>query len=186
MTASIFAMSAPVLLTERLSLRPWRLSDVEAVFAYASDPEFFRYLALLPVRTLEEEGRWIDEQMSRDPETHPAWAITIGEVPIGGIHAPIDAARGVAEMGYGVGRAHWGKGYATEAAAAVANWLFANTGIERLAATADTRNAGSWRVMEKLGMTREGVLRGDRVIRGERADTVVYAILRHEWQAHRS
>jgi RimJ/RimL family protein N-acetyltransferase len=89
-------------------------------------------------------------------------------------------------MGYGVGRAHWGKGYATEAAAAVANWLFANTDIERLAATADTRNAGSWRVMEKLGMTREGVLRGDRVIRGERADTVVYAILRHEWQAHRS
>jgi ribosomal-protein-alanine N-acetyltransferase len=160
--------------------------DVEAVFAYASDPEFFRYLALPPVRTLEDERRWIDEQMSRDPGIHPAWAITLNDLPIGGIHAPIAVGRGVAEMGYGVGRSYWGRGYTTEAAAAVRDWLFATTGIERLAATADTRNVGSRRVMEKLGMTREGVLRSERVIRGERADTVVYSILRAEWEARRA
>jgi ribosomal-protein-alanine N-acetyltransferase len=178
-------MPVATLRTDRLVLRPWRLTDVDAVFAYASDPEFFRYLTVPAVETLEEERRWIDEQLSRDPKVHPAWAITLGDVPIGAIHALVNRANRVAEMGYGVGRAWWNQGYTSEAAFAVGNWLFANTGIERLAATADSRNTASWRVMEKLGMSCDRVGRGHRVVRGESADTVYYSIRRYEWEARR-
>jgi RimJ/RimL family protein N-acetyltransferase len=178
-------MPVPILATARLVLRPWRTSDLESVFAYASDPEFIRYLPIEPITTLEEERVWIEGQLALDPAIHPTWAITLDDVAIGGVNARLDPGRGTAEIGYGVGNMHWGKGFTTEAAGAVAGWLFAHTPIARLAATADTRNIGSWRVMEKLGMTREGVLRSDRTVRGERADTVVYSVLRQEWEARR-
>jgi RimJ/RimL family protein N-acetyltransferase len=156
------------------------------VFAYASDHEFFRYLPVPYVETLADEERFIAAQLLLDPESNPSWAITIGDVPIGGTDLRVEREKGRAEIGYGVGRTHWGKGYTTEAAGAVIDWAFASLPIERLAATADVRNIGSWRVMEKLGMQREAILRSHEVVRGERRDTVVYSILRPEWEARRA
>jgi RimJ/RimL family protein N-acetyltransferase len=57
-------------------------------------------------------------------------------------------------------------------------------GLAKVCASADARNIGSWRVMEKLGMRREGLLRSQRIDRyGERVDEVRYGILRGEWDA---
>jgi RimJ/RimL family protein N-acetyltransferase len=55
--------------------------------------------------------------------------------------------------------------------------------IMRIASWADIRNEASWRVMQKVGLTREGVFRSCRVLRGERIDDVRYAILREQWVA---
>jgi RimJ/RimL family protein N-acetyltransferase len=57
--------------------------------------------------------------------------------------------------------------------------------LHRLRAMADARNIGSLRVMEKLGMVREGVLRQNRLVRGEFIDEVWYGVLRTEWEAQR-
>ena len=84
-------------------------------------------------------------------------------------------------MGYSLARPLWGRGLVTEAARAVVAYGFAELGLARIQAFADIRNVGSWRVMEKLGMQREGVLRSHRVVHDERTDDVVYAILREEW-----
>lgn len=181
-------MEPITLTTHRLVLRPWRLTDVEAAYEYARDPEFGRYFASFPeVVTLEDERRFIEAQLATNWPTRPSWAVTLADdLPIGGVNLRIDHLRDVAEVGYGIARNHWGSGYATEAAVAAMDWAFTRYPLRRFIATADSRNKASLRVMEKLGMERETVLRGLREVRGERADTVVCGITRPRWQERRA
>ena len=71
----------------------------------------------------------------------------------------------------------------TEAAGAVVDWGFDEFKLEKVYSWADVENIGSWRVMEKIGMTREGTLRSQGVNRGVRQDYHYYGILRREWKA---
>lgn len=178
---------APVTLTTpRLVLRPWRLSDTEAAFEYARDPQFSRYLLSMPARpTLEDELRFIEAQVATNWSTRPSWALTRDDRCIGGITLQIEHLRDAASLGYALAREHWGHGYATEAARAAAHWLFARYPIRRLVATADARNARALGVMARLGMQREALLRGARQVPGGRADAVVYAVTRSRWQTAR-
>ena len=73
-----------------------------------------------------------------------------------------------------------------EAAGAVIDWAFDELALEKVHAKADLRNVRSQRVMERLGMTREGVLRGHTRGRGERIDDVYYGLLRDEWEGQKS
>lgn len=68
-----------------------------------------------------------------------------------------------------------------EAARAVIEWAFDAFELLKVSATADLLNTQSWRVMEKLGMQREGILRNDRILRNRRQDVVHYGILKSEW-----
>jgi [ribosomal protein S5]-alanine N-acetyltransferase len=89
-------------------------------------------------------------------------------------------------MGYSLASSHWGQGLTTEAAQAVLDAAFvAYSDLKRIRAMADARNPGSLRVMEKIGMMREGTLRQNRSTRGESIDEVWCGILRREWEARR-
>jgi len=90
-----------------------------------------------------------------------------------------------AEIGYSIARARWGQGLVPEAALALIGWAFPTYGVAKVFARADARNERSWRVMEKLGMTREGLLRKHRLTPDGRADEVIYGLLREEWEASR-
>jgi RimJ/RimL family protein N-acetyltransferase len=79
-------------------------------------------------------------------------------------------------------RSLWGQGLATEAAQALLDWSFLNLNLNKIFATCDIRNTGSWRVMEKLGMSREGLLRSQFKWQGEFKDEYYYGILRKEWE----
>ena len=71
----------------------------------------------------------------------------------------------------------------TEAVRSVVDRVFSDLShIVRIASWADVRNQASWRVMEKVGLQREGLFRSCRVVHGERVDDVRYAILRADWQ----
>mgnify|MGYP002029209635 CR=1 FL=1 len=61
------------------------------------------------------------------------------------------------------------------------DWGFRCHALERVWTTADARKLRSMRVLEKLGLTREGLLRSHQVLRGERVDRVYYGLLRQEW-----
>ena len=76
---------------------------------------------------------------------------------------------------------HWRKGLMVEAGRAVVDWGFRERDLEKVFAQGDARNKRSLRVMEKLGMSREGILRSHGEGRGERIDDVYYGILREEW-----
>lgn len=85
---------------------------------------------------------------------------------------------GRGELGYALRRDRWGSGLTTEAAAAVLAFAFGPAGLARVEATCRPENSGSRRVLEKIGMQREGLLRSHVVVRGERRDSLLYAALR--------
>ena len=173
-----------VLRTERLLLRPFKLEDVDDVYAYAKDPEWERYLGLpLPQPyTRRDAEEYIAGRVLADWSTVPTFAIVLDSTVIGGIGLRISAAHQMGELGYALARVHWGKGLMPEAAKAVMEYGFVEHGLAKIYASADLENRRSTRVMEKLGMTREGILRSHSAKRGERRDDVVYGILREEWE----
>ena len=85
-----------------------------------------------------------------------------------------------AEIGYTLQESYWGKGIASEAARAVLSWALVDLGLAKVWAEADIRNERSWRVMEKVGMTREGISRSHHVIHDVRTGMVLYSILQEE------
>jgi RimJ/RimL family protein N-acetyltransferase len=86
-----------------------------------------------------------------------------------------------AEMGYWIAEHAWGRGYATEAAGAVLRYAFTQRGLHRVFAHHLTRNPSSGRVLQKLGMRREGLLRG-HVLKGDVFEDVeIYGVLAEEF-----
>ena len=179
-------MLPDIIETARLRLRPFRLRDVDDVLVYATDPEWARYLPVPQPYTQADAEKFIAGQVLLDREVHPAWAIEHAGAVIGGINLRFHFDHHVGEMGYSIARGYWGRGLATEAARTVMEVAFTTyASLNRLRAMADARNIGSLRVMEKLGMVREGVLRQNRLVRREFIDEVWYGVLRPEWEAQR-
>ena len=167
--------------TERLLLRPFRLEDVDDVFAYAKDPEWAWYFPRVPkpfTRQAAEER--VARHVLESWETHPTWAVVLHEKVIGGIWL-MHFQNETATLGYELSRVHWGKGLIPEAAQAVIDWAFKEYELAKISASTDLQHLRSTRVMEKVGMTREGVFRSHKRGRGERIDEVYYGILREEW-----
>ena len=175
--------------THRLLLRPFRASDAPAMFRnWAGDGAVTEYVTwkthASPRESAEIAAAW-ETQTASDPAFYQ-WAIelkTLGE-PIGSISAiHINEAVESAELGWCIGRSWWGMGIMPEAGAAVIAFLFDAVGLNRVAARYDTRNAKSGRVMQKLGMTFEGVLRQAGRCNAGRCDEAFYSILRSEYRA---
>lgn len=168
--------------TERLLLRAWRFSDVDDAYANASDPEWARYLwTVRQPYTYRDAEEFIAACVLNPWQEDAQFAIELDGRAVGGVRLRITEP-GIASLGYNVARGHWGKGIATEATSAVVGLAFESLEMVKVFAAADARNTASIRVMEKLGMRREGVLRRQRYFRGEYADEVRYGILAEEYQ----
>jgi len=167
--------------TARLLLRPFELTDVDDVWAYASDAEVARYRPLPDPYTRDDAAEFVDRQMRTNWSRNPEFAIIYGQQVVGGISLHVNPEHETGELGYLLGRRWWGQGLATEAARAVVDWGFRRFGLHKAYARAHVDNTRSWHVMERLGMTREGVLRGHWKMRDEHVDLVYYAVFRDEW-----
>ena len=145
--------------TPRLGLRRPLESDAAAVFEYGSDPEVVRYMDW-PALSDVQDAILATERAARRWQAGEeyAWRFTVmpADTPIGGVACSFE--NDTAALGFVVSRQHWGKGYATEAARAVFEWLVSLQAVSRIRATCDVDNRASGRVLEKLGMTREAVL----------------------------
>ena len=172
------------------SLRPFGPGDVDDVFEYAQDPEWAEYLldSVPQPYTRRDADKFVADRMLA-PKTQPSWNVVLDGVGIGGIILRIDSKHETGTIDYALARTHWGQGLMTEAARAVVDWGFTHRGLSRISSHADLRNRRSWRVMEKLGMTREGVFRSQRKDPRPgrpRVDFVYYALLRDQWQHARA
>lgn len=170
----------PELRTPRLLLRPYRMADVDDVFANATDPEWGRYIQVPSPYTPRHAEEFVARVVLTDPEDNLRWAV-VHEGRVAGNVDLTPGPEGVAELGFAIARPLWGQGLVTEAAKAVLAYGFESLNLVRVFAYAVSTNAASLRVMEKLGMRREGVLRRHRLIRGEYVDDVFCSILREEW-----
>ena len=169
--------------TERLTLRKPRRDDVPAIFsAYAQDLEVTRYMTWRPHKNVGETYR-IVELMLKLWEGGEAYSYVITlknlDSAIGMIAMHLEGFK--VSIGYVLARPYWDKGYTTEAALAVTNWLLKQPDIYRVFATCDVENPASARVMEKVGMQCEGILRKYIVhpnISDEPRDSYMYAIVK--------
>jgi [ribosomal protein S5]-alanine N-acetyltransferase len=183
----MFMMPAtmPTLETERLILRAFRPEDAS---------EFERLIAPQEVTdgTLSfphpvPEG-WGIERINRMFERfasgeHVEFAIVSRDsnAMMGGIGLDVNARHKRGYLGYWFGVDYWGKGYATEAASAVLEYGFQTLELHRIEAGHYPRNPASGRVLEKIGMKFEGVMRGDLLKDDQFEDTVMYARLRTDF-----
>lgn len=170
--------------TQRLLLRPFVLGDADDVLRYATSAEWAPYLgnATPQPYSARDAEEFVARSVLASWDTRPTFAIVLDGAAIGAIILAIEAEHNRAEIGYSISSEHWGKGLAPEAGLAVMGWAFQVYGLDKIYARCDARNERSWRVMEKLGMAREGQLRSHEEWRQERRDILCYGILRKEWR----
>ncbi len=166
--------------TERLVLRPFTLTDAPRVKALAGDRRIYETTLLIPHPY--EEGMaeaWIATHQACFYEGRGAvFAICkqSGDL-IGAIELHRVGTYNRAELGYWVGTEFWNRGYCTEAARVIVDYGFKVLWCHKISATHFVGNPASGRVLEKIGMIREGMLRDEVLKEGKYVSLVRYAIL---------
>jgi [ribosomal protein S5]-alanine N-acetyltransferase len=155
-------MKHMILETERLVLRKWSPADAEAYMELYQDPEMFRWLGdgTSKPPTDAEKVRLGLQQKAADSADVDLWAVcekASGKV-VGNCGLVATPESGGIELVYHIGRAHWGKGYGTEAARACLNYGLAKLRIPRIVALVYPENRSSVRVLEKIGMRPVGTV----------------------------
>ncbi len=145
--------------TERLVLRRATIHDAEAAYRYASDPEVTRFIGISPRHSVEQVEEFLAHAETAW-EADTAYTFAIATQPDSRVVGMIDCdltGRGVS-IGFALERAAWGHGYATEAVRAVVEWAFTSDDVFRVWTSVAVHNTASQRVLEKVGMTNEGLL----------------------------
>ena len=176
------------LTTERLVLRAYRAADWRALHRFNAKPAFIRYLPIEP-QTPATTKAYIQDCLAdgaRVPRRRFMLAVALGDTDtvIGGVRIEImSIANRTAALGYSIDPAHWGHGFATEAARRLLAFGFDDLGLNRIEATGHPDNPASIRVLRKLGMRREGYLRQHLRVRDRWLDGLLYAMLADEFGA---
>jgi ribosomal-protein-alanine N-acetyltransferase len=180
------AGALPTLPGRRVSLRQLTADDAPAIRAVFGDPEVTRYWV---GPTLADEGaaRALVVEIAERARTREGfqWGIARrdDDLVIGtcSLYRP-DFAHRRSEVGFALGRAHWGRGYAAEALDVVMTYAFERLDLHRLEADVDPRNEPSLRALERAGFRREGYQRERWQVDGELQDSVLLGVLRTEWR----
>ena len=177
----------PQLTTRRLTLRPLRVSDSADMYDYARRPDVTKYLLWRPHADASYTKRYLEYLAGRYRiGAHYEWAIVDNESGrmIGTCgFASIDCVNNSAELGYVLHPDFHGKGIMHEAASRVLCYGFDTLHLRRIQARYMVENIASRHVLDKLGMTFEGVTRAGMLVRGFYRDIGVCAILREEFKA---
>lgn len=177
--------------TERLDLRPIRPDDAQDLHAYRSLPEVCRYLYSEPLDEAAAQAYAAARAQRAALRTEGdvlqlAVVVRASGLLIGDVTFVLTSVRHrQGRIGYVFHPGHGGRGYATEAARALLALGFDTLGLHRVQAELDGRNTASARLLERLGMRREGHLRENEYLDGTWSDEVVYGLLAREWRAAR-
>lgn len=172
--------------TTRLTLRKLELTDAEMMFSnWASDDEVTRFLRWDAHKTIDDSKNmiqmWVNNYQS-DSTYYWGMYLKDGQM-IGSIGIMITSEYDFkAGLGYKIGSRWWGQGYTSEAARAVIDYMFKNTDIERIEAYNSVENPASGKVMEKVGMRKEGFSRHNYKTRDGFQDCTLFGIIRDEWE----
>lgn len=192
----IIALESPVpafhellLTTPRLHLRPLTPADAPALYATFADPETTRYWSTSPWTSIEEAQKLIAKDMNALPACE---YLRLGLerrdngklIGMCSLFQWVRQCRRV-ELGYGMHRAHWGRGLMHEALSELLRFGFDALDLNRVEADVDPRNGASVRSLERLGFVKEGHLRERWIVDGEVSDTSLYGLLRRDWLASR-
>ena len=174
--------------TERLVLRVRTVADAEDIHAYASLPEVAYPAAFHPVKTLEDEIYYLEHILPERNEKNdlPAgYGIVVKgtDKVIGSVDFPRRHEADVLEIGYILYPDYWGLGYVPEAARALIDLAFKKLNLHKIELTCFGNNIKSQRVAEKLGFTLEARIRDRKDAQGNRSDSLIYGLLKSEWES---
>lgn len=173
-----------ILSNERLYLREMAISDWADVHKYASQEIVCQFQPWGP-NSEEESKKFVEEVVedsTKEPRTRFVFAIHYKEKMIGAGELNIrDLTNKAGEIGYIVHPDYWRKGIATDIVSLLIDFGFKELCLHRIFATCDPRNTGSSKVLEKVGMTREGRIRDDLLLQNGWRDSLLYSVLEHEW-----
>jgi RimJ/RimL family protein N-acetyltransferase len=176
--------------TARLTLRAYAPTDIPALVRLAGAPEVAATTLRIPHPYTEENAQQFIATCQEDSATGTItrFAISLRENPelCGGVGLRLDEAHHHAELGYWLGVAFWGKGYATEAAQAMLDYGFDTLNLHRIYASYYPENVASGQVLRKIGMRREGLMRGHIFKWGQFHDLECYGMLKSDWNEHQS
>ncbi|MEG4113063.1 MULTISPECIES: GNAT family protein [unclassified Microcoleus] len=175
----------PTIETERLLLRKITLNDASDMFEYACNPEVSKYTMWSTHTSIEDTKYFLKSitKMYKRRElvdwgiVHKADKKFIGTC--GFVEWSMTHSR--AEIGYALSRNYWGEGYMSEAVNAVIEFGFREMLLNRILARCEVSNIASARVMEKVGMKLEGILRQHIFVKDRYWDLKLYSILREEF-----
>ena len=167
--------------TQRLRLRRFTLDDVPALHAIQSHEDVTRWLLWGP-RSEQDVREGIDRYNAIPPDAGVMLAIEHEGALIGTVNLDVGDHR-QGEIGYVLHPDHHGRGFATEATAALLELAFDTYRLHRVYGRLEPRNEASARVLERLGMRREAHLIENELVRGEWQSEAIYAVLDREWRA---
>ena len=166
------------------AVRPWRMTDADAVVRHANNLNVARQLRdRFPHPYLRANAQaFLKAAVSGSDPSNLAIEVEGEAAGAIGYVAGSDVERYSAEIGYWLGEAHWGRGIATEALVMVTEHVFTAANVLRLFAVPFADNLGSIRVLEKAGFVREAILRSSSVKFGVPRDQALYARVNPNWR----
>lgn len=180
MTPSAHNMPTPIIITDRLVLRPLVADDANALHLVFADEELMTYWSSGPHDSVQETRDYIDPQPPIAEMR--SWSITlaaddhaIGRLTIRNIR------ENVAEIGYLLARPNWGRGIGFEAASGLIHHMFKAEDYRRIIADIDPENAGSIALIKRLGFQQEGHLRQEWQTHIGVRDSLIFGLLAEEW-----
>ena len=174
----------PRLESPRLILEPYQESDLEDIFVYAKDPQVARFVPWQSHQSVQDSLAFFDyvkkQTSTASGRLFYVFALRLrstGRV-IGSFDFKNTHAR-AAQIDYAIGVKHWNQGLTSEAAQCVCEWAWRTLPeLVRIQAFCHVDNTGSFRVMEKIGMQREGLRRKAFLLKGEPIDVYDYSMVR--------
>ena len=164
---------------KKVNLRIMEKDDLTLLTEYENDANFWGELAVYPLlqRSKADQEKEYDK---RSPEENWFFIEKKDGTKVGAaFHFPNGR---MLEIGYALIPSERRKGYGTEAAKIMVDYLFLSKDIVRIQATTDVRNTVSQKVLEKIGFKKEGIIRKYVFVSGEWRDALLYSILREEWK----
>lgn len=178
-------MFPPIIQTERLTLRPHKIEDLDRLQVLLGDPDVMKHSGLdtnQNLKNADEELHWFKGLDAGN--TGIRWMITLKDVDqyIGDLgFLEIDPENKRAEVSYKLSQSHWNKGVTTEALKAILSYGFEELALNRVTAQVHIDNKASLHVLKKLGFTVEGTLREHEYLYGQFADVFSLGLLKREF-----
>jgi ribosomal-protein-alanine N-acetyltransferase len=183
--SSLAPLSLP-LTTRRLLIRDYAVADIASVFANVQDAAYWQHQSAEPptAQQIETLLQWVVNEQAAPVRTMYFLAATrkdSGEIIGEAVLKVINPAERQGEIGFGVAPKFWKQGFGSEIAGAMIEAAFQHFKLHRVAGQCSPDNKGSIRVMQKLGMAREGLLRDIHYARGKWWSTLIYGMLDQEY-----
>lgn len=169
----------PIIQTDRLVIRPMNKDDVDTLKKWLPDESIYTYWGKGPSKSEKNPELLFEKQDKPNKSFHEGIVLKDSNEVIGDIYVYLIENDRMASVAIRISKEYQGKGYGTEALKAMTDFCFKNTELKRLWTEVDIRNVGSYKMLEKCGYQREGLIRQGKMV-NMWCDYYIYGILKEE------